>query len=116
MADLTTSYLGLELNSPIVASCSPLTGRVESLLALQDAGVGAVVLPSLFQEEVEAEELAAADLMATGDSFVEFASAPLPEIEIENIGPSRHLKLLRAAKNALSVPVLWYAESLKITA
>lgn len=106
MVDVTTSYLGLELSSPIMASCSPLTGNVESLLALQDAGVGAVVLPSLFQEEVEAEELAAADLMATGDSFVEFASAPLPEIEIENIGPSRHIRLMRAAKNALGVPVL----------
>lgn len=106
MVDMTTSYLGLELGSPIVASCSPLTGRVESLLALQEAGVGAVVLPSLFQEEAEAEELEAADLMATGDQFAEFASAPLPEIDVGDIGPARHIKLVRAARNALGVPVL----------
>ena len=75
MADLTTSYLGLDLRAPIIASCSPLTGHEDSLLQLAEAGAGAVVLPSLFQEEAEAEELAASDLMDTGDDFAEFASA-----------------------------------------
>ena len=104
--DLTTSYLGLDLRSPIIASCSPLTGRIESLLALEAAGAGAVVLPSLFQEEVEAEELAASDLMDTGDDFAEFASAPLPDIDIDNLGPNRHLRALREAKAALRIPVI----------
>lgn len=104
--DLTTRYLGLDLRSPVIASCSPLTGRLESLRQLQDAGAGAVVLPSMFQEEAEAEELAAADLMDTGDDFAEFASAPLPEIDLDDIGPGRHLKLVRDAKAALDVPVL----------
>lgn len=106
MVDLGTTYLGLELRGPIMASCSPLTGRVESLLELQDAGAAAVVLPSLFQEEAEAEELALADLMDTGDQFAEYASAPLPEIDVDNIGPGRHLRLLRQAKEALTIPVL----------
>lgn len=106
MPDLTTTYLGLELRAPIVASCSPLTGRIESLHELADAGVGAVVLPSLFQEEVEAEELAAADLMDTGDDFAEFASAPLPEIDPDCLGPSRHIRRVSQAKAELDIPVI----------
>ncbi len=106
MPDLTTRYLSMALRTPIIASCSPLTGRLESLQALEDAGAGAVVLPSLFQEEVEAEELAALTLQDTGVNFAEFASAPLPDIDWENLGPQRHLQLLRKAKAALQVPVL----------
>ena len=101
MADLTTSYLGLDLRAPIIASCSPLTGHEDSLLQLAEAGAGAVVLPSLFQEEAEAEELAASDLMDTGDDFAEFASAPLPEIEFTEIGPARHIDRLRRANDQI---------------
>ena len=52
MADLRTRYLGLELQSPLVASSSPLTGSLDSLRKLEAAGAGAVVLPSLFEEEL----------------------------------------------------------------
>lgn len=104
--DLSTTYLGLSLGSPIIASSSPLTGRLETLQQLEAAGAGAVVLPSLFQEEAEAEELAAADLMDTGEQFAEFASAPLPEVDLDDIGPGRHLRAVREAKAALSIPVL----------
>lgn len=106
MVELSTRYLGLDLRTPIIASCSPLTGRLESLQALQEAGAGAVVLPSLFQEEVEAEELAALALQDTGLNFAEFASAPLPDIDWQNLGPDRHLRLLRQAKEVLQIPVL----------
>ncbi|WIY83298.1 dihydroorotate dehydrogenase-like protein [Propionimicrobium sp. PCR01-08-3] len=106
MADLTTSYLGLELRSPIIASCSPLTGREDSLLQLAENGAGAVVLPSLFQEEAEAEELAASDLMDIGDDFAEFASAPLPEIDFTDVGPARHVEWLRRAKELVQIPVI----------
>ena len=64
--DLRTRYLGLELAHPVVASASPLTGSVDSLKRLQDAGVSAVVLPSLFEEQIEHEEMAAHDLMLYG--------------------------------------------------
>ena len=59
MADLRTRYLGLELQSPLVASSSPLTGSLDGLRKLEAAGAGAVVLPSLFEEEL-AEEAPAA--------------------------------------------------------
>src|SRR5215218_1661290 len=55
MADLRTRYLGLELGSPLVASASPLTGSLDSLARLEAAGAGAVVLPSLFEEELAEE-------------------------------------------------------------
>ena len=55
MSDLSTTYLGLELRCPLIASASPLTGSIDDLLVLDDAGVGAVVLPSLFEEEIESE-------------------------------------------------------------
>ena len=78
-ADLTTSYLGLELSGPIMASAGPLTGTLDGLRALQDAGASAVVLPSLFEEDVIEEELHLADLLLEGEEFAEFASAPLSE-------------------------------------
>ena len=55
MADLRTRYLGLELQSPLVASSSPLTGSLDGLRKLEAAGAGAVVLPSLFEEELAAD-------------------------------------------------------------
>lgn len=104
--DLSTTYLGLDLPTPVIASCSPLTGRLESLQQLEAAGAGAVILPSLFQEEVEAEELSIAELMDVGDDFAEFASAPLPAVDPSNLGPGRHIKLVRQARDALQIPVL----------
>jgi len=53
MTDLTAHYLGLRLRSPIIASPSPLTGHLDMLAAMDEAGVGAVVLPSLFQEQID---------------------------------------------------------------
>ena len=55
--DLHTRYLGLELRSPIVASASPMGQKIDTILRMQEVGVGAVVLPSLFEEQVEHEEL-----------------------------------------------------------
>lgn len=106
MADLTTSYLGLDLRAPIIASASPLTGQLDSLLALERAGAGAVVLPSLFQEEVEAEEMAAVDMMEVGDGFAEFDSAPLAGIDMSGMGTQHHLDLVAEATANLSVPVI----------
>ena len=85
--DLSTTYLGIKLDSPVIASSGPLTREVESMLQLEAAGAAAVVLPSLFQEEAEAEEMQAYELSELADGFAEFASAPLPEIDLAKIGP-----------------------------
>jgi dihydroorotate dehydrogenase (fumarate) len=107
--DLRTEYLGLSLRSPIVASAGPLTGRVETLLALQQAGVSAVVLPSLFEEEVEDEPLRLSASMDTGvGTFAEATGDTgfFPDLEFPDMGPGVHLRLLEDAKDALEVPVI----------
>lgn len=103
---LATSYLGLPLSGPVIASASPLTGRLDSLLALEAAGASAVVLPSLFEEEVLAEEGTLSQLLDAGDDFAEFTGAPLPDLDQPDLGAGRFVGLVRAAKAQLKIPVI----------
>ncbi|QGF23434.1 dihydroorotate dehydrogenase-like protein [Raineyella fluvialis] len=103
---LATTYLGLPLSGPVIASAGPLTRHVDTLLALQDAGAAAVVLPSLFEEDVLEEELRLAESMDAGDAFAEFATGPLPTMELPELGAGHHLRLLEEARAALDVPVI----------
>ena len=107
--DLSTEYLGMQLRSPIVASAGPLTGQVESLLELEEAGASAVVLPSLFEEEVEDEPLRlAATLDAGVGTFAEATgdSGFFPDLDFPDVGPGVHLRLVADAKEALTIPVI----------
>jgi dihydroorotate dehydrogenase (fumarate) len=105
---LTTQYLGLTLTNPIVASASPLNRKVENLRQLEDAGAGAVVLPSLFQEQIEAEaesRVAQVEVFANSSPealsyFPEAANGPY------GIYPEQYLDLVRRAKTALTIPVI----------
>lgn len=104
--DLTTRYMGLELRNPLVASSSPVTGDLDSLRRLEDAGAAAVVLPSLFQEQIEAEAQRYEKLVQAGaESFPE-ARTYLPAHSIEHTGPGRYLALVRNAAEALDIPVI----------
>lgn len=103
--DLRTQYLGLKLAHPIVASASPLTGSIESLRRLEDAGIAAVVLPSLFEEQIEHEEMAAHNLMLYGAELSPEARGFFPEMQYST-GPDKYLELIRQAKEALRVPVI----------
>jgi dihydroorotate dehydrogenase (fumarate) len=104
--DLGTRYLGLELQHPIVASASPMTGSIDSLKRLQAAGVAAVVLPSLFEEQIEHEEMATYNLMLQGVELSPEAQGFFPEMQDYPTGPDKYLKLIAEAKKALSVPVI----------
>lgn len=107
MTNLTTRYLGLELEHPIIASSSPLTGSIDTLLALQEAGAAAVVLPSLFEEQIEHEELAFIHTLETGSALnVESPSGYFPDLGAHESTVERHLNLLTRAKNELSIPVM----------
>ena len=81
MPDLHTTYLGLSLHSPLVASAGPFTGDLDRLAQLEEAGAAAVVLPSLFEEQIE-HETAEIDRLFTvhGESFNE-ATSFFPEID-----------------------------------
>jgi dihydroorotate dehydrogenase (fumarate) len=105
-ADLRSRYLGLELKNPIVAAASPMTSSIDGLKRLEDAGVGAVVLPSLFEEQIEHEEMATHNLMLTGSGLSSEAQGFFPEMQNYNTGPDNYLKLIVESKKALSVPVI----------
>jgi len=104
--DLSTRYLGLRLRSPLVASASPLTGDLDTLRQLQDAGAGAVVLPSLFEEQVTHELVELDRLFATGAGTQPEASGYFPELDDYNAGPWSYLALADKAKHALDIPVI----------
>jgi len=106
MADLSTRYLGLELRSPLVASSSPLTGELASLRELEDQGASAVVLPSLFEEEITQEAVEIDRMLETGaESFGE-AAGYFPELESYQTGPDRYLELIARAREVLDIPVI----------
>jgi dihydroorotate dehydrogenase (fumarate) len=104
--DLATRYMGLQLKNPLVASASPLTGELDSLRKIEEAGAAAVVLPSLFQEEIEAETARHDRLTnAHNDSWPEGLSN-FPTLAGTQQGPHRYLELIRRASEALEVPVI----------
>jgi len=106
VTDLSTEYLGLRLRSPLVASSSPVTGDPDGLSGLDDAGIGAVVLPSLFEEQIVHEALEVDRMLATGaDAFGEAASY-FPELDSYNTGPDHYLARVTEARAVLSVPVI----------
>ena len=103
---LATEYLGLQLSGPVIASAGPRTRTVESMQALERAGVSAVVLPSLFEEEVVAEEEAFNDAFDAGGDLGAEADGMFPEMDMPDLGPDRHVRLVEDAKAALSIPVI----------
>ncbi|HEY1931499.1 MAG TPA: dihydroorotate dehydrogenase-like protein [Acetobacteraceae bacterium] len=106
MSDLTTRYLGLTLTSPLVASSSPLCDSVDSIVRLEDHGIAAVVLPSLFEEQIELERTAVDNDLARGaESFAESLTF-FPNLADYNIGPERYLELIRSAKQRVDIPVI----------
>lgn len=106
MTDLTTHYLGLRLRSPLVASAGPLTGNPAMWERLQAAGAGAIVLPSLFEEEIEHEAFARSFAFDLGaDQFSE-AQSFLPDLPLPDVGPSRHLAMVEKARETLEIPVI----------
>jgi dihydroorotate dehydrogenase (fumarate) len=106
MTDLSTTFLGLKLNNPLVASASPLSKRVETVKKLEAAGVSAVVLYSLFEEQINNESKALDHFLNFGtDSFQE-ASNFYPDFEHYNVGPDGYLDHIGKLKKAVNIPVI----------
>jgi dihydroorotate dehydrogenase (fumarate) len=105
-ANLKTKYLEFELRNPLIASAGPLTGRLESLLELQSAGIGAVVLPSLFEEQIRLDQQR---VHALGE-FQTFTSAEslsyFPKSKEYRSNPREYLELVERASDNLEVPVI----------
>ncbi len=106
MPNLTTNYLGLPLRNPLVASASPLSERVETVRKLEEAGIGAVVMYSLFEEQIIHESLELDHYLSYGtDSFAE-ALSYLPDIGRYSLGPEKYLDQVNALKNAVNIPII----------
>ncbi len=106
MMDLSTHYLGLPLANPLVPSASPLSRDLKTLVQLEEAGASAIVLFSLFEEEIFLEDQALDETLSGGsDTFAE-ALSYLPEAIFYQTGPDSYLEHVRKAKQALSIPVI----------
>lgn len=105
-ADLSTSYLGLALAHPVVASAGPLAATVEGVRRLAAGGAAAVVLPSLFEEDLRAEHARLERWRRQGVGVVAEAPTYLPELPAAPGVGERYVALVRAARAAVDVPVI----------
>ncbi len=103
--NLATTYMGIPLRNPFIVGSSPLTEGLDSVKRLEDEGAAALVLPSLYEEEITGEQMADFFSIETyGDSFPE-ASSYIPEPESAP-GPNEYLEHLRRVKQAVGIPVI----------
>jgi dihydroorotate dehydrogenase (fumarate) len=104
--DLTTSYLGLKLSSPLMPGASPLVDDLDTVRRLEDAGASAIVMHSLFEEQIAGEQLASIYAMEMfADSYAE-ATSYFPKHDEFALDPEGYLEQIRRIKQAVSVPVI----------
>lgn len=106
MLDLTTKYMGFNLRSPLVVSANPLSQKLENIVAMEDSGAGAVVLFSLFEEQIRAEA-AKVEKVAQSTSYA-FAEAAdfFPALEDYPVGAGQYLEIIRKAKERVDIPII----------
>lgn len=106
MADLSTTYMGLSLKNPIVASASPLSKKVDTVRRLEEAGVGAVVLYSLFEEQIIHESKALDHFLNAGTESFPEAVTYFPDLGNYNMGPEEYLAHIHQLKQAVKIPII----------
>lgn len=106
MLDLSTTYMGLTLKNPLVVSPSPMCEQIGNILRMEDAGASAVVLHSLFEEQITLESQELDQYLSAGtESFAESLSY-FPDMTRYNLGPEGYLEHIRKAKQAVNIPVI----------
>jgi dihydroorotate dehydrogenase (fumarate) len=106
MTDLSTTYLGLKLKNPLVISASPLSKNIDKARKLEEAGASAIVMYSLFEEQIIHESLELDHYLTRGtDSFAE-AMSYLPDGGMYSVGPEKYLNQVAGLKKALNIPVI----------
>ncbi len=106
MIDLTTHWLGLELKNPLVHSASPLSNSLDSMKELEDAGVSAIVMYSLFEEQLQHESHEIDHYLSTGSHSFAEASSYFPEMSSYRVGPEEYLEKIQRARRELDIPVI----------
>jgi dihydroorotate dehydrogenase (fumarate) len=104
--DLTTHYLGLRLQSPLVAGAGPVTRELDNIRRLEDFGAGAVVLPSIFEEQIEQEKQLIESMETMGGNSHPEALTYFPPAESYGIGPRQYLETLYRAGKAVDIPIV----------
>lgn len=104
--DLTTRYLGLTLKSPLIAGAGPLTAELDNIRHLEDLGTGAIVLPSIFEEQIEQEQRLIENMHAIGADNYSEALTYFPVSPSHQLGPRHYLELLRKTVEAVDIPVI----------
>ena len=104
--DLTTSYLGLDLRNPLVASASPLSKKLDLVKQLEDAGTAAIVMYSLFEEQITHESRELDHFLTRGTEHYAEALSYFPDLGHYNVGPEPYLEHLHRIKQAVSIPVI----------
>ncbi|MBS1794737.1 MAG: dihydroorotate dehydrogenase-like protein [Acidobacteria bacterium] len=106
MLDTSTKYMGLNLRSPLVVSANPLSQKVDNIAAMEDAGAGAVVLFSLFEEQIRQEiEKVEKVYQSTSYSFAETAEF-FPSLDEYPVGTGQYLEIIRQAKERVDIPII----------
>lgn len=106
MTDLSTTYLGLNLKNPLVASASPLSKKIDKACKLEEAGVSAIVMYSLFEEQIIRESLELDHFLSRGADSSPEAISYLPDGGLYAISPEKYLNQVTGLKKALSIPVI----------
>jgi dihydroorotate dehydrogenase (fumarate) len=106
MIDLSTKYLGMRLKNPLVCSASPLCQDLDALLRMEDCGAAAVVLQSLFEEQIDVESQDLNQCLEHGTESYAEALSYFPDMKRYNTGPDGYLEHVRNAKAALTIPVV----------
>jgi len=104
--NLTTSYLGMTLKNPIVASSSPLSHTVESIRRLEDAGAAAVVMYSLFEERITFDSFYVDYYLTSGTNSSAESLSYFPEMQSYDVWPDEYMNLIRRAKEAVDIPII----------
>jgi len=106
MTDLTTTYLGLKLKNPLVASASPFPKKLDNIRRMEAAGLSAIVLHSLFEEQITFESNELDHFLNAGtESFAE-AVTYFPDLQHYNMGPEPYLELIRKARESVQIPII----------
>ncbi len=106
MPDLTTSYLGLPLKNPLVASASPLSKKLDRIRRLEDAGIAAIVLYSLFEEQITHQQLELDHYLTRGTETYAEALTYFPDLGQYNLGPEAYLEYIHKVKQATRIPII----------
>jgi dihydroorotate dehydrogenase (fumarate) len=104
MADLSTTYMGVELKSPVIVAACSLSGMIDNIKRLEAAGAGALVIKSLFEEQIQIEKADMEEKLEVGANLFQEAISYYPDME--HAGPAQHLMWVERARKAVSMPLI----------